>query len=348
MSNLKKTLWGTALLGLVVCGFIAYSIYGAIFSPNTNFNNEEAFVFISSDADFGEVKDQLTPLLIDTASFDAVAQRKAYITNIKAGKYRIKKGMNNNEIINTLRSQNIPVQVTFNNQESLKSLAQRISTQLEADSSDLIREMQNPEFLNVKGFDADASLGMYLPNTYEFFWNTSAQDFRDRMFKEYERFWNGQRRKKAEDLNMTPNEVISLASIVQKETVKIDERPRVAGVYLNRLKKGMLLQADPTVIYAIKKETGNYDTIIKRVLYRDLEIDSPYNTYKYAGVPPGPICMPDISSVEAVLNSEEHNYLYFVVDVENFGYHKFARGMQQHNQNKRPYIRWLNEQKIRR
>ena len=122
----------------------------------------------------------------------------------------------------------------------------------------------------------------------------------------------------------------------------------MAGVYLNRLRKGMLLQADPTVIFAIKKHTGNYDTVIHRVLYRDLELDSPFNTYKYAGIPPAPIAMPDISAIQAVLEPESHNYLYFVADVENFGYHRFAEDLVQHNRNKEQYVRWLNEQKIRR
>ena len=181
-----------------------------------------------------------------------------------------------------------------------------------------------------------------------FFWNTNAEGFRSRMLKEYKKYWNVSRLNKAKDLNLTPAQVISLAAIVQKETVKNEERPRVAGVYLNRIKKGILLQADPTVIFAIKKETGNYDTIIKRVLYRDLEMDSPYNTYKYAGVPPGPITMPDISSINAVLNPEKHDYLYFVADVSNFGYHKFAETLRQHNRNKVQYIQWLNAQKVRR
>ena len=189
---------------------------------------------------------------------------------------------------------------------------------------------------------------MYLPNTYEFFWNTSAEEFRDRMKKEYDRFWNQDRLTKSRALKLSPTEVVSLAAIVQKETVKVDERPRVAGVYLNRIRKGILLQADPTVIYAIKKETGNYDTIIKRVLYRDLEMDSPYNTYKYAGIPPGPITMPDISSIDAVLNAEKHDYLFFVADVSNFGYHMFAKTLAQHNRNKVQYVRWLNQRKISR
>ncbi|WP_375324724.1 endolytic transglycosylase MltG [Flagellimonas sp. GZD32] len=345
---LKKVLWATAILGLLVAGFMAYKIYDAIFSPNTQFNNSEAYVYIPTNATFSEVKSSLEPLLKNISTFESVADRKGYSTNIKAGKYAIKKGMNNNDIINTLRSNNIPVQVTFNNQESLPELAGRISGQIEADSISLLAAFNNPDFLSETKFDEDSKLGMYLPNTYEFFWNTQAEAFRDRMLKEYQRFWNDERLQKAKNLGMTPNEVISLAAIVQKETVKIDERPRVAGVYLNRLRDGWPLEADPTVIYAIKKETGNYDTIIKRVLYRDLEMDSPYNTYKNRGVPPGPITMPDISSIDAVLNPEKHEYFFFVADVSNFGYHMFAKSLAQHNRNKVQYTRWLNEQKVLR
>ncbi|KAB7530969.1 endolytic transglycosylase MltG [Flagellimonas olearia] len=345
---LKKILWTVALLGLLVCGLVAYQIYNAIFSPNTQFNNNEAFVYIASDATFTDVKSSLDPLLKDLSTFEAVAKRKGYVTNIKAGKYALKKGMNNNEIINTLRSANVPVRVSFNNQESLESLAGRISEQLEADSVSLLQAFNDSDFLRETNFDEDSKLGMYLPNTYEFFWNTKAEGFRDRMLKEYRAFWNEERLQKAKEQNLTPEQVIALAAVVQKETAKVDERRRVAGVYLNRIRKGILLQADPTVIFAIKKETGNYDTIIKRVLYRDLEMDSPYNTYKYAGVPPGPITMPDISSIEAVLNPEKHEYLYFVADVSNFGYHMFAKTLAQHNRNKVQYTRWLNEQKVLR
>ena len=134
---------------------------------------------------------------------------------------------------------------------------------------------------------------------------------------------------------------MALAAVVHKETAQIDERPKVAGVYLNRLRRGMLLQADPTVIYAIKKSSGNYDTVIRRVLYRDLELDSPFNSYKYPGVPPGLIAMPDISAIEAVLNPETHNFLYFVADTENFGYHIFSETLAQHNRNKAQYVLWL-------
>ncbi len=346
--NLKKVLWATAILGLLICGFMAYKIYSAIFSPNTQFANEEAFVFIPSDANFAEVKESLKPLVKDLSTFEAVAEKKGYTSNVKGGKYAVKKGMNNNEIINSLRSNNIPVRVSFNNQESLQALAGRISDQIEPDSLSLIQAFNAADFLKESNFNEDTKLGMYLPNTYEFFWNTNAVEFRDRMYKEYQKFWTKSRLAKAKKLNLSPSQVISLAAIVQKETVKTDERPRVAGVYLNRIQKGILLQADPTVIYAIKKETGNYDTIIKRVLYRDLEMDSPYNTYKYSGVPPGPIAMPDISSIDAVLDPENHDYLFFVADVSNFGYHKFAKTLAQHNRNKVQYIRWLDSNKVNR
>ena len=204
------------------------------------------------------------------------------------------------------------------------------------------------EFLKANGFNDKTALSMYIPNSYEFFWNTSAEGFRERMLKEYKRFWNEERMAKSKSLGLNSSQVITLASIVHKETAKVDERPRVAGVYLNRLATGMLLQADPTVIYAIKLHTGNFDTIIKRVLYKDLELDSPYNTYKYAGLPPGPIAMPDISAIDAVLNPEKHDYYYFVANVEDFGYHKFAKTLAQHNRNKEQYVRWINNQKINR
>lgn len=345
---IKRILLFILITGLVLGGIFAYSVYDAIFAPNTKFNNDEAFIYIPSNSDFGEVRKLVSPLLDDLDSFEQVAQRKGYTSNVKGGKYALKKGMNNNEIINSLRSKNLPVNVAFNNQETLADLAGRIATQIEPDSLTLLTAFQDADFLKANGFDDDMKLAMYLPNSYEFFWNTSAENFRDRMLKEYKAFWNESRLQKAKSQNLEPNEVVALASIVHKETAKVDERPRVAGLYLNRLRKGMLLQADPTVIYAIKKYSGNYDTIIKRVLYKDLELDSPYNTYKYAGVPPGPITMPDISAIDAVLNPEKHDYLYFVANVENFGYHKFAKTLAQHNRNKVQYIRWINDQKINR
>ncbi|NER13287.1 endolytic transglycosylase MltG [Leptobacterium flavescens] len=345
---LRKILVVIAVLGILIGGFFVYRIYNAIFSPNTAFNNEKAYVLIPSDAGYEDIREQLLPLLKDMGSFDMVARKKGYADNFKAGRYALRPGMNNNEIINTLRSANQAINVTFNNQETLEKLAGRISKQIEADSTELITAFKDPQFLGESGFNEDTSLAMYLPNSYQLFWNTSGEEFRDRMLKEYGKFWNEDRKKKAAEIGLDETEVISLAAIVHEESKKIDERPRVAGVYLNRLKKNIPLQADPTVIFALKKHFGTQDTIIKRVLYKDLELDSPYNTYKNAGVPPGPISMPDISAIDAVLNAEKHEYLFFVADISNFGYHKFAKTNAQHNANKRQYIRWLDAQKIRR
>jgi len=345
---IKKILIAIVLIGLVVAGVVAYNIYTIMFNSNTAFNNEEAYIYIPTNASYEDVREQLEPLLKDVSSFDVLAKQKKYTTNIKAGRYVIKKRMNNNDIINSIRSKNVPLQLSFNNQETIESLAGRISSQIEADSVTLVNVIKDSKFLRDNDFSNETSLGMYIPNSYEFFWNTSAEQFRDRMLKEHNRFWTDARMNKAKALNLTPNQVIILASIVQKETAKTDERPRVAGVYLNRLKVKMPLQADPTVIYAIKKSTNDFDQVIKRVLYKDLELDSPYNTYKYAGLPPGLIAMPDISSIEAVLNPESHDYYYFVADVKNFGYHKFAKTLSQHNVNRQEYVRWINQQGVNR
>jgi len=345
---IKKIIVVIALLGLVVAGYFSYFVYNTMFVDNTAFNNEEAYIYVPSNSSYEDVRELLTPLLKDIDRFDALADRKKYVSNIKAGRFVIKKGMNNNDIINSIRSKNIPIKVSFNNQESLEALAGRIANQIEADSASVISSMKETSFLSENNFNKKTALGMYIPNSYEFFWNTSGEQFRDRMLTEYNRFWTESKLNKAKALGLSPQEVITLASIVQKETAKVDERPRVAGVYVNRLKRGMPLQADPTVIYAMKYESGDFDQVIKRVLYKDLELDSPYNTYKYGGLPPGLIAMPDVSSINAVLNFEEHSYYYFVVNVENFGYHKFAKTLSQHNRNRQEYVRWINKQGINR
>jgi len=345
---IKKILWIIALVGLVALGIFSYSIYNSIFSPNTKFESKTTTVYIPTGASYQTVIDSLRPLVDDLSSFDAVAQKKGYAASVKAGKYILKKDMNNNDLVNVLRSQNTPVSVVFNNQERLEDLAGRVATQIEADSISLLNIMKEKEFLNANNFNEAEGLSMYIPNKYEFFWNTSAEGFRERMLSEYQRFWNQSRLNKAEEIGLTPNQVAVVASIVQKETAKVDERPKVAGVYMNRYKNGWKLEADPTVIFAIKEKSGNFDTVIKRVLYKDLKLESPYNTYMNITLPPGPIAMPDISSIDAVLNYGKHDYFYFVADVENFGYHKFAENLSQHNRNKQAYVRWINAQGVKR
>ena len=343
----KKFLVYFSLVLVVAASVYGYLIYRDIFSANTNFNEKEVFVHIPTDSDYNQVLEIIKPFVADMERFNMVAEKKSYTTNVKPGRFLLKKGMNSNDIVNSLR-QNVPVKLAFNNQERLEDLAGRIGSQIEADSLSLLGAFRDEKFLKENGFNETNVLSMFVPNSYEFFWNTSAEKFRDRMNKEYRNFWNAERMAKAEALNLTPLEVSALASIVHKETVKTDERPRVAGVYLNRLEKGMKLEADPTVIFAVKKNNGNFDQVIKRVLYKDLETVSPYNTYMNAGLPPGPIAMPDISAVDAVLNPEKHNYIYFCASVTNFGYHEFAVTGAQHEVNRQKYIAWVSKQGITR
>lgn len=345
---IKKILWAVAVIGLLIFGAIAYYIYGAMFQPNTNFEAQTAYIYVPTDANYIQVRQQLEPLLKDIGSFDALAKQKKYTSNIKAGRFAISKGMNNNEIINSIRSRNLPLKIAFNNQNSLEDLAGRISTQIEADSLSLLKAMIDKDFLEKNDFTEATALGMYLPNSYEFFWNTSAEGFRDKMLKEYNRFWNESRLAKAKELNLSPDEVMTLASIVHEESKQADEQPRVAGVYLNRLRIGMPLQADPTLKFAAYQLPKYKNTVIRRVLNIHKEIDSPYNTYKNLGLPPGLIAMPDLSAVKAVLNPEKHNYLYFAADAKRLGYHKFAKTLAQHNNNAREYQRYLSSQGINR
>lgn len=345
---IKKILWAIALIGLVVAGYFAYFVYSAMFKPNTAFEEESKYVYVPSDATYQEVREELKPLLEDIDKFDALAVRKKYTNNLKAGRFKIEKGMSNNDIINSIRSQNLPLRLSFNNQEGLAKLAGRISEQIEADSLSLLEAMTDEKFLEATGFDEKSALGMYIPNSYEFFWNSSAETFRDRMLTEYNRFWNDTRNAKAKKLGLTRDEVMTLGSIVHEESKQPSEQPRIAGVYINRLKIGMPLQADPTLKFAAYQLPEYKNTIIKRVLNKHKEIDSPYNTYKNAGLPPGVIAMPDISAIDAVLNFEKHDYLYFAANAEKLGYHKFAKTLSQHNVNAREYQRYLSSQGINR
>ena len=345
---LKKILLTVVLLGLVGMAGFSYYVYQNIFTPNTGFNNPQAHVFIPTGATFKMVQEELSPLLKDMNTFVTVAQRKGYSSNIKAGHFIIKKGSNNNEIINSIRSGNIPVTIKFNNQERLEDLAGHLAKQIELDSASLLNAMLDVDFLKVSGFTQDTALGMYIANSYEVYWNTNPKAFCQKMLKEYNAFWNTSRVAKAKAISLSKDQVMALAAIVQKETAMIQERPMVAGLYLNRLKKGMLLQADPTVIFAKKKTENNFKQVIKRVLFKDLKIASPYNTYRYSGVPPGPITMPDVSAIDGVLNYKKHGFYFMVADVANFGYHKFAKTLSAHNRNKKQYVNWINKQGVKR
>ena len=326
----------------------SFSYYNTMHRDNTNFDEDSIFLYINSSDSIVNILDTINKKIKFPKTFLKAAKRMDYIENVKSGRFRVYKGSGNKEIINSLKFNNTPLTVTFNNQERIQDLAGSISKQISADSLSLLNAFLEKNFLVENGFNNFNLMSMYIPNSYEFFWNVEPKIFRDKMLEEYNNFWNEDRIEKAKSIGLSKTEVIALASIVQKESVKLDERPVISRVYLNRLKKKMKLQADPTVIYSIKSYYNNFDTIIRRVLYRDLKLNSPYNTYKIKGLPPGPISMPDISSIDAVLNSRNHNYIFFVADPYNPGYHLFASKLSQHNKNKRVYTRWLNSKNIYR
>ncbi len=343
--NFKKIILLILTIIVIIGAVIGYKYYKKIYAPNVL---EDASIYISSNSDFNQILQEIDPLINNSDSFEWVAKQKNYPNVIKAGRYLVKKGMSNNDLINLLRSgKQTPLNLTFNNQDNIEKLSGRIAAQIEADSIQILSALTDKDFLLKNNLNKANVLGIFIPNSYEIYWNTSGVSFRDRMLKEYQRFWNDSRTSKAKQLNMTKNEVITLASIVQKETSKISERPIVAGLYLNRHRDHWALQADPTIIFALKQKHGQ-DYEVKRVLNDDLSIDSPYNTYKNVGLPPAPIAMPDISSIDAVLNAKNHEFYYMCASVSNIGSHEFARTLAQHNRNAVKYQQWISKQGINR
>ena len=251
--------------------------------------------------------------------------------------------MSNNQLINMLRSgKQKVVKLVINNIRTKNELAAIVSKHLETDSSEVLNKLTDSEFLKSCGYDIHNVMTIFLPNTYEFYWNTSAEEFFKRMIKENDRFWDQSRLEKTSRIPLGKKEVSILASIVQKETNHSGEMSDIAGVYINRLKTGMPLQADPTVVFAL----GDFEK--RRVLKEDTKVDSPYNTYKYSGLPPGPICLPEPSTIDKVLDYTQHNYFYFCAKDDLSGYHNFSVTLKEHSRNARNYQRALNKLKIRK
>lgn len=343
--NFKKLIILIFSLLLIIGSVLSYNLYAKIYKPSTI---KESFLYIPTGSNFKDVENLIRPFLKRVKPFVWVANKKNYPKNIKPGKYHISNGLNNNDLVNLLRSgKQTAVKLSFNNQDTFEKLAGRIAEQIEPDSLTILNALTDSSFITKAGFNKYTAIGMYIPNTYEFYWNTSSKEFRNKMLNEYRKFWNTSRSEKAKNLNLSKNEVITLSSIVQKETASISERPMVARLYLNRLKGKWPLQADPTIIFALKKKLGN-DTIIKRVLTKDLEINSPYNTYINSGLPPGPIAMPDISSINAVLNPAIHEFYYMCASITTIGKHDFAKTLAQHNKNAIKYQSWLSKQGVNR
>jgi UPF0755 protein len=331
-------------IGVMISVIVVFKKYQQVFSENVEIEEGYTFFYISTGSTYEEVWEELNEenILINKKSFEWVAQRKEYSNNIKPGRYKIENGMSNNELLNLLRSGNQePVMVVFNNMRTLAQLAGKISTYIEPDSLDILKHLLDSGLPAKYGFNDETFKAMFIPNTYEMFWSYSAVDFTNRMAREYESFWE-KRDKKLAKLELTREEVSTLASIVDEETFFDEENKRVAGLYINRLEKGIPLQADPTLKFAI----GDFTR--KRILNADKKIDSPYNTYKHRGLPPGPITIPSVSAIDGVLNYEKHNYLYMCAKADFSGNHAFARTLRQHNQNAVEYQKELNKRGIYR
>ncbi len=341
---IKKIVVAISIIGLFIMGGFSYYVYNVMFASNTNFSQDFKYIYIRSNSDYYDLMQELNKYLKDTSTFNVLAKRKNYANNIKPGKFIIRKGMNNNQIINSIRSNNITVDLIFNNVKDIYDLASIVSKQIEADSTSLVDTF----FEKSNGFNEETLLSMYIPNSYNFYWNTSSEDFKKRMLKEYESFWSIDRLNKAKEISLTPTEVMILASIVNEESKEISELATIAGVYINRLNNNWLLNADPTVKFAAYKHPKYKNTIIRRVLNKHLRIDSKYNTYIYKGLPPGLISMPSIISVDAVLNYEKHKYFYFAADPENPGFHSFAKNLREHKSNARKLHRALDKKGIKK
>ncbi|MCB0431166.1 MAG: endolytic transglycosylase MltG [Flavobacteriales bacterium] len=333
------------LLAVVtITAWKGYSLYHRIFSPNVAITEGQSpLIYIHTGAQFSEVRQMLVDggWIKDEASFLWVARLKKYDQLVKPGRYRLKKGMSNEELVNMLRSGNQePLRVSFNNIHTPEQLAGILGHSLEPDSLDFLKGLKGNKGLAGKGIHWGQAFFTCFPNSYDFYWTTDVEKFLSIMLKHYLQFWTDERVNKAEAMGFSVKEVTILASIVEMESWKRDEQPTVAGVYINRLKTGMRLQADPTVIYAV----GDFS--IRRVNSNHLDIDSPYNTYRYSGLPPGPICLPSQDALKSVLNYKKHDYYYFCAKEDLSGYHVFSKTYDQHLQNRRRYQQALDRMNI--
>jgi UPF0755 protein len=342
-SNKKKTKIVLVILAIVLAvgGYFSFKFYNVYFSPNVT--AKEKFLYVKTGYVFEDLVTDLRykEVLNDIGTFWEAAEKMNLQGALKPGKYRLKEGMNNRTLINILKAGNQEaVKLKFQNIRKIEGLASLLAKNLEPDSAAFMQLLDSAAYVEKFGFTKETVYTMFIPNTYEMWWNTSPEEFFKKMNGEYLKFWNAERRKKAAALGLDPIKATILASIVDAEALYDKEMPTIAGLYLNRLERGILLQADPTVIFA------NNDFTVKRVTGDLLRVDSRYNTYKYAGLPPGPINMPSINAIDAVLNKEDNNYLYMCAKEDFSGYHNFAATVQEHNINAKKYREALNKRNI--
>jgi len=335
--------WGSLIGGALI--ILSLMIGGAIlytrtYSPSlTQTDKDSVYFYVRTGSQYPAVLQDMkkTRWLKQEKGFNWVAQKKEYPDHVKPGRYLLTKGMSNAQIVDVLRSgKQEEVHLVFKTTRHFDRLAGVISKQIEADSASLLKAFRDPAVMASFGLKPEHWMAMFVPNTYRFLWNTSTDQFLKRMNQEFNAFWNPERERLLKEVGLSRFELVTLAAIVQEETFKTEDMPMVAGVYFNRLHMGMRLQADPTVIFAV----GDYS--IKRVLHAHLTCDSPYNTYKYAGLPPGPIRIPSVQAIDACLNYKRHNYLYFCAKEDFSGYSVFARSYSDHLVNARKYQRALS------
>jgi UPF0755 protein len=341
-----KIIYAVIVILLAVTLTFAYIFYSIVLMPNTRVKgNDTAFLYIPTGSDFDDLKNLLyeNDFVIRKSGFEWLAMKKNLPHHVYPGKYAIRNGMSNQELINFLRSgKQTPVNLVINNYRTREDFARFVQADIEPDSAEIMTLFNDSGYLDSFGFNRINILTMIIPNTYQVYWNITAKELFRRMNTEYKKFWNAGRLQKAEALGIDPVGVSILASIVEKETNKDDEKPDIAAVYLNRLNLGWKLQADPTLVYAL----GDFS--INRVLNIHKSYDSPFNTYLYAGLPPGPICIPSIASIDAVLNRSSNKYLFFCARDDFSGYHVFATTNQQHSINAEKYRRALDLRNIKK
>jgi UPF0755 protein len=343
-SKQKKLFRWLFFIIIIIGGLLSLAVYQVIFKSNVWLNGKKSVgVIIPNNSKWEDVTKIFYSkgLISNRGIFELVAKYKNYPEHIRPGHYLLKEGMGTLELVNKLRSgKQDPVDLVFNNIRTIDDLAGKIGAQIEADSASLMKLLNNPEYVKKFGMTTSTVITMFIPNTYQVYWTTKPEDFCERMFKEYNKFWNESRNQKLSEIGLTRIQTMILASIVEKESNKNDEKPVIAGVYMNRLKQGWFLQADPTLVFAIG------DFTIKRVLNVYKTIDSPYNTYRFTGLPPGPICLPSIASIDAVLNYQKHNYMFFCAREDFSGYHNFAITPEQHAINAAKYQQALDKRAI--
>ncbi|MBD1362505.1 endolytic transglycosylase MltG [Mucilaginibacter sp. ZT4R22] len=351
MSEQKKPSGGTlkkfiiALVVIIILSLAGTGVfyYLRYFGPNVS--DKQEYLYIRTGSDFHDVYKIIIDkgIVKDTTTFMWAAHNMNYVNRVKSGKYRLKSGMSNRSLINMLKSGNQePVKLAIHNIRLKEQFAGFLAKKLEPDSVAMLRLLDSAAFVEKYGFTTENVYTMFLPNSYEFYWNTTPEKFFERMYANYQKFWTPERKAKAAAINLTQQQVSILAAVVDAEALHDDDMPAVAGLYLNRLKKGMKLETDPTVIFAVG------DFTIKRVLRKDLMKDSPYNTYMYAGLPPGPIMMPSINAINSVLDYQHNDYLYMCAKEDFSGYHNFANNEAQHQINARKFQQALNQRHIYR